>query len=321
MADASNRPARRFHRGCALWLAGEFVASLVGLALAFFVVQANAPGWVFPLVFFGPPVLFTLIMAGIYLPPLLRDMREQARNAPSPESVAAVRDSTDLDASEIDVATTVPTLATEPGRVLAHSLPRADLSPGCKFGCTVGMTLFWNGIVSIFVFNLWKGWNVLGWFRWLYAAFLTPFVIVGLVLVVAVIVAAYKWFVSWFVGRVEVELSAHPLVPGGTARARVAQRGLVPLRGVMVSLVCTEEATYVAGTSTATDKHEVARHRLADPDDHPGGLPLEFEFTVPADAMHSFEAKNNRIKWTVLVTGRAMGLPFRDDYSAIVSPE
>ena len=132
---------------------------------------------------------------------------------------------------------------------------------------------------------------------------------------------AYKWIVSKFVGRVEVELSAHPLAPGGPVRVRVAQMGSVPLRRVMVDLVCTEEATYISGTSTATDKLQVARHALADSDDHPGGLPLEFDYTVPADAMHSFEAKNNKIKWIVRVAGRAMGLPYRDDYSVIVTAD
>ena len=54
--------------------------SLVGVGLAFLVVQANAPGWVFPLVFFAPPALFTVLFAAVFLPRVIREMREAARN-------------------------------------------------------------------------------------------------------------------------------------------------------------------------------------------------------------------------------------------------
>jgi hypothetical protein len=330
MADDAPKPISHHRTGCRVWVTGVFVAGFIGFVLAFFVMQANAPGWVFPLVFFGPPILFTLVCAAIYLPRFIREIREAARNAPSPESVAAKArgEGVAIDATPNailpeadDDAPAVPAVETAPGRVLAHNLPRADLSPGCQFGCAVLMALVWNGIVSVFVVNLVRGWNRIGGFKWLQVAFLVPFVIVGLVLIVAVLGAAYKWVVSWFVGQVEVEVSAHPLAPGAKVRVRVAQRGLVPLRWVTVSLVCIEEVTYVAGTSTSTEKKEVARHALADPDDHPGGLPLEFECAVPADTMHSFEAPNNKIKWTVRVTAHVLGLPFRDDYSVVISPE
>jgi hypothetical protein len=327
--DDAPKPISHHRAGCRVWVAGVFVAGFIGLGLAFFVMQANAPGWVVPLAFFGPPILFTLVCAAIYLPRFIREMREAARNAPSPESVAAkargegvaVGATPDTISSEADDAPAVPEVETAPGRVLAHGLPRADLSPGCQFGCAVFMAVFWNGIVSVFLVNLVRGWNRLGGFKWLVAAFLTPFVVVGLVLIAAVVGAAFKWVLSWFVGRVEVEVSAHPLVPGGKIRVRVAQQGLVALRRVAVSLVCTEEVTYVAGTSTSTETKEVGRHALADPDDHPGGLPLECDCKVPADVMHSFAAPNNKIKWTVRVTARVLGLPFRDDYSVVVSPE
>ena len=132
-----------------------------------------------------------------------------------------------------------------------------------------------------------------------------------------------RWFASQLVGRVEVELSGHPLAPGVAVRLHVAQAGLVPLAGVVVALICTEEATYVAGTSKSSAKKEVAKHALAEAESNPdgAGLPLSANFAVPAEAMHSFEAPNNKINWTIRVTGRVLGLlSFSDDYGVTVAP-
>jgi hypothetical protein len=207
--------------------------------------------------------------------------------------------------------------------VLAHRLPRAGLAPGCQFGCAVGGAAFWNGIVGVFVYQLFDQWNRGRGFQWLQALFLIPFVAVGLLLFLVVLAAAVKWLVSGLVGRVEVEVSAHPLAPGARVRFRVAQTGLFPVARVSVRLVCTETATYVAGTSKSTANREVALHDVSTPEANPdaGGLPLDAEFTVPADAMHSFDAPNNKINWTVRVTGRVLGLlPFSDQYTFTMAP-
>jgi hypothetical protein len=124
-------------------------------------------------------------------------------------------------------------------------------------------------------------------------------------------------------GTVDVELSAHPLAPGMRAQLHVAQSGPFSLGRVTVALVCAEEASYVAGTSKSTARNEVVNLTVADPEQSPdgGGVPLTAEFTVPAGVMHSFEAPNNKIVWTVSVTGRVLGLfPYSEDYGVTVSP-
>src|SRR5437763_431363 len=205
-----------------------------------------------------------------------------------------------------DDTPTVVVVPTSPGTVLAHRLHRAGLSPGCQLGCAVAFAAIWNGIVGVFEWRLVAQWNQGGAFRWRDALFLIPFVIVGLLLIVFVLAAAVHWFVSRLAGRVDVELSAHPVAPGAAVRVRVAQRGLAPLRRVSVAFVCTEQATYVAGTSKSTAKREVAEHPVRDPEADPdgGGLPLEAEFAAPADAMHTFVAPNHQIAWTVRGAGR-----------------
>jgi hypothetical protein len=117
-----------------------------------------------------------------------------------------------------------------------------------------------------------------------------------------------------------VEVSDHPLVPGRRYELAVAQRGPTRLGGVRVELVCEEVATYQAGTSQSTARRVVARHPLpADRDT--GGPPLSFALDVPPGGMHSFEAKNNKIRWLIRVSGRVFGvLPYTGDFATVVRP-
>jgi hypothetical protein len=327
--DTMPPPAGRPRRGCGWFAAGFLVAGFLGVVLAFVAFRANAPMWVAPVAFLAPQILYSFVAAALFFPRVMREMREAARNAPSPERVAAAARGRGVEVGTKiippagpDDTPTVPVVPTHPGRTLPFRLERADVPASCQFGCAVLAAVFWNGIVSVFVFQLAKRWNRGGVFRWFEAAFLVPFALVGLALVGFVVYAGYKLFVSALVGRVVVELDEHPLVPGGAGHIRIAQTGLFPLARVRTWLVCTEEASYMAGTTKSTAREEVGRHPVADPDqDIDGGrLPLEAGFRVPADAMHSFAAPNNAIKWTVMVTGRVLGLPFSDVYEVGVTP-
>lgn len=319
-----------------LFLAGFLITGLIGLALALVAFQNQAPLWVGLIAFFAPPALYFLVSTSVFFARITRQAREEARNAPSPESVAAAAGGEGVEAGaepELDTCTqrddtpTVLGVETTPGKVLTHRLARSGLAPGCEFGCAVGIAVFWNAIVGFFLYKQFAAWNAVGggffggW-RWLSAVFLIPFVIIGLAMIGYALYAGLRWIVAGLVGSVEVELSAHPLTPGGPARVHVSQRGMFPLARVFVRLVCTEEATYVAGTSKSSAKKEVVTHTMADPDQNPdGGLPLEAAFTVPTHAMHSFAAPNNQINWTVRVSGRVLGLPFTDDYGVTVAPD
>jgi hypothetical protein len=332
MADDPTPPSRQLRRGCGVWFAAVFFSVFIGIGLLALAMQANAPFGLAAAALFGPSTLVAILGGAIMIPRLVREFREYRRNIPSPESVAAAAAGAGVEAAPLhDIPDHAPPLAampavpevpTAPGLVLSHRLERADMTPACQFGCAVFAALFWNGIVSIFLWRLIADWNKMGGFKWFNAAFLVPFVLVGIVLILAVLGSALKWFVSSLIGRIEVEVSTHPLVPSGSSRIHVAQRGPVPLKRVELRLICTEAATYIAGTSTATATKEVVRHLIADPDENPtGGLPLEIDFTVPADAMHSFEASNNKIIWTLRVTARFFGFALRDDYRlAVVAP-
>jgi len=112
---------------------------------------------------------------------------------------------------------------------------------------------------------------------------------------------------------VRVELDRHPLVPGEAFAGTVLFKRPRPLERLVVALVCDEEVRYRQGTDTRTEEHrvhdEVLLERGAAMDD--GGVPgpagavavprVDFEAALPADAMHSFEAQHNELRWAIEV--------------------
>jgi hypothetical protein len=136
--------------------------------------------------------------------------------------------------------------------------------------------------------------------------------------VVAVLLLGFAYrnggrvFAVVFGGRVAVEVDAHPFAPGGTYRGRVELSGRVS--GAVVELACEEVATYQAGTTESTARHVAARVPV-------DGTPADFTVTVPAGAMHSFAAANNKLTWSVRVTGRVLGvLPYAEAFEVVVTP-
>jgi hypothetical protein len=211
---------------------------------------------------------------------------------------------------------------THPGKMLPHQLQPAGLSLGCQFGCILGFALFWNGIVGGIVFKMVNKWNG-GGFRSA-DLLIIPHVIVGLMLIGVVLLAGSKWLTASLVGRVNVELSAHPLAPAEEFRVHVAQKGLCSLAHVALWLVCTEEAAYPGRKgSRRTETQEVAKYPISNLDQIPddSSLPITVESRIPDGAMHSFTAPNNEINWTIRVEGVVLGfLPFATDYRLSVAP-
>ncbi|HYH63934.1 MAG TPA: hypothetical protein VD866_04480 [Urbifossiella sp.] len=271
--------------------------------------------------FFAPGVLFSFF-AWPYLKSLPERMK---RAAPSPEKAAVLapppppRTELTRTPTDPDAFPTVPADPTFPGRTLARRLPPADLSAGCACVGVLAVALFWNGIVSVFVWQAVAAW-LRGNPEWFLMVFLIPFVLIGLVLVFVGIVAAGAWLIAMLTGVVTVEVDAHPFEPGGTYRGRVAQTGLCRLRKVGVALVCTESATYQSGTTESTANCEAANELAELPEPLPAA-PTDFTLTVPAGAMHSFAAKKNKVSWKVSVWGRVLGvLPYGRVFEVVVRP-
>lgn len=182
---------------------------------------------------------------------------------------------------------------------------KPQVGPVGKVGGSLFFALFWNGIVSIFVWQAWKGWEQ-GNPDWFLTIFLVPFVLVGL---------ASFGFVGHFLlalANPRPRLTLTPGQPrlGGELRLewRFAGRSS-RLASLRIFLEGREEATYQRGTDTITEREVFATFDLANTQNDweiPQGA---IELTVPSDSMHSFEADANKIIWEIKVEGEIARWP------------
>jgi len=172
-------------------------------------------------------------------------------------------------------------------------------SPFAKFIGVVIFALIWNGIISVFIFQVVSGFRH-GRPEWFLTFFMIPFVLVG---IGALLFVVYQ-FLAIFNPRPRLELSFRTIPLGGAAELGWTFLGRVERMAEMtLTLRGIEQATYRRGTKTHTDKHtfyEVELHKAADPNDIARG---QIGFVIPSETMHSFEAGNNKIIWSLDVHG------------------
>ena len=182
---------------------------------------------------------------------------------------------------------------------------KPQLSPVGKVAGTLFFALFWNGIVSIFVWQAWKGWQA-GHPDWFLTIFIIPFVLVGMASFV-------------FVGHFTLAL-ANP-------RPRVTMQGGEPCLGddfriewmftgrssrlshLRISLEGREEATYRRGTDTVTEREVFATITLVDTANGweiPRGSAA---VPIPDDTMHTFTGPSNKVVWEIKVAGEIQRWP------------
>ena len=212
--------------------------------------------------------------------------------------------------------------STDPGPV--------TLRPGkSRLGNLAGLIFFatfWNGIVSVFVTQLVRGY-LKGDPDACLTVFLIPFVLIGLFL----IGAAVRQFLILFAPTVAIELGRRSIPLGGSTdlRWRVLGRS-DSIKRIRITLLGKEKATYRRGTDTTTDTHTFYEKDL----DGSGGdndrafdtLPLVREsgdcvLAIPTDTMHSFNADNNKIVWKLVVRAEIARWPDpKDEYTITVLP-
>jgi hypothetical protein len=195
---------------------------------------------------------------------------------------------------------------------------KPNSSRPAKFIGMVLIALFWNGIVSVFLFHLWGKWNRGGGIEWFLAIFLIPFVLIG----IAFILGVFSYFMGLFAPRTTITASGVELAPGGTLElAWQTGGGVVQMQRLHIFLEAREEATYRRGTDTYTDRSTFYKNTLADVT--AGAIARgNVSFAVPRGLMHSFEAPNNKIIWTLKVQGDIPLWPNVDDeYKLVILPE
>ncbi len=180
------------------------------------------------------------------------------------------------------------------------------------FGKLVGslfFALFWNGIVSVFVWQAWKSWER-GQPDWFLTVFLVPFVLVGLASIA-------------FVGHFTLALAnPRPRLTVDSAAPSLGDRlgidwqlsGRVSrIRRLRIVLEGREEATYRRGTDTHTDREVFASHVLVDTVNDWEISRGSASLVIPDDTMHSFEAPANKIVWELKVAGEIARWPDVDE--------
>jgi hypothetical protein len=179
-------------------------------------------------------------------------------------------------------------------------------------------TIFWNGIVSIFLVQLVRDWQR-GNFQLLLALFLTPFVLVGLVLLGVVVYS----FLGLFNPRPEVTFEQSTVRLGEAIEMKWQFRGSTgSLRGLKIVLHGIEQATYRRGTTTTTDTATFLETKLLEMHDPLDIASGEVRIEVPAGSMHTFEGPSNKILWSVKLHGEVAWWPDVDAaYPLVVLPQ
>ncbi|HEX6861974.1 MAG TPA: DUF3592 domain-containing protein [Thermoanaerobaculia bacterium] len=213
---------------------------------------------------------------------------------------------------KVSVAGAAPVVAS-PGPV--------ELKPtATPMGKFIGLTLvalFWNGIVSVFVWQAVQGWRT-GNPDGCLTAFISIFVVIGLL----IIFGALRQFLVLFNPRVRLTLSSGSLRIGEPAYLQWNIAGSASrVKRLAMVLEGREEARYRRGTDTYTDRSVFATVPIVDTA-HSFEIPAgSASFSVPQGTLPSFSATNNKIIWQLKVTCDIPGWPdSEDDYEIAVRP-
>lgn len=176
---------------------------------------------------------------------------------------------------------------------------------------------FWNGIVGVFVYQAVQS-HMRGDPEWFLTIFMVPFVLVGVFTIGLVI----HQLLALLNPRVVLTVSSATVTPGEELEVAWDLVGRVSkVRRLRITFEGREEATYTRGTNTVTDKHTFATFDIADTDDPVAIDTGRSVLTLPRGTVHSFEASNNKIKWTIKVHGTIKLWPdIESEYAIVVRP-
>ena len=222
------------------------------------------------------------------------------------------------DGSTVSVAPAVSPFGVEiPADASSPAELKPQATPVAKFFGMLVLALFWNGIVSVFAWQVYKGWRT-GDPDGCLTAFLTPFLLIGL----ALIYGFFRQFLVLFNPRPHLTLSPRSPVAGETAWLQWRLSGRAAgVKRLKITLEGREEATYRRGTDTHTDRHTFASVLVIDTTEPYEMASGSSAVLLPADAVPSFKATHNKIMWTLKVVAEIPGWPDSDDdFEILVRP-
>lgn len=192
---------------------------------------------------------------------------------------------------------------------------KSSIGPVGRFLGTLLFAGVWNGIISVFVVTVFKGFRA-GEKPWFMALFMVPFVLIG---IGALLGVAYT-FLALFNPRPVMTLTPPAIPLGGAGRLTWTFTGNAGrIAKLTVVLEGREEAQYRQGTDTHTARSVFFRVKLAEGDRYGGVRRGSVAVTIPAEgAVPSFKARSNAIIWEIKLKGEiarwpdvAESFPFR----------
>lgn len=215
-------------------------------------------------------------------------------------------------------ATWLPAGPSRAGATAAFATGPVALRPkATPFGKLVGIILvaaFWNGIVSVFVWQAVREWRA-GNPNWFLMLFLVPFLLIGLLMIVGIV---YQ-FLALFNPRPYLTVGSSSLNLGGETSLNWKFTGLVGrIDRLRIFLEGREEATYRRGTTSYTDREVFATIPIADTSGSVNVSAGSATIRVPEGTMHSFDAPHNKIVWRLKVKGEIRSWPDVDEELDVV---
>lgn len=166
-----------------------------------------------------------------------------------------------------------------------------------KFVATSFFAIVWNGVVAVSLWAMFLKDEPLPAFSFL---FMAPFVLVGIGCIGYVVYS----FLAIFNPRPQLRLNPGALPLGTSAELEWIIIGPVDrIKHLGFWLEAREEAQYRQGTRTVTASSLFEKILLFETDQASAMRVGKTQLTVPEFTMHSFEAPNNKIKWTLKVHG------------------
>ena len=211
-------------------------------------------------------------------------------------------------------------LINSPGTVLRFRLPTS----GTEGWTLIGLGLFamlWNTVLIVLAIT--AGADLIGGrVDWLLVVLLGPFAAVG---VTGIVLFIRQLVLTSAVGTTQLEISEHPLRPGGNYEVHLAQAGSGTFRELSITLELEEQATFRQGTDTRTERLVCWRSAVESWRNIQVAPGTCFEaranLSVPARAMHSFASEHNSVSWRVVIRGRPARWPaFSRCFPVVVHP-
>ncbi len=173
-------------------------------------------------------------------------------------------------------------------------------SPTTKVIGTLVFAILWNGIVSLFVFGDFTSSFGESWFAVVPILFLTPFVLIG----IGLIGLFFYMVLAWFNPRPSLTLANGHLTPGQTTTLSWQFNGSAGrLTKLTIELRGSEEVRYRRGTDTKTETHVFYSQRLVTAEHFSVIHRGQVEMNIPEGTMPTFDANNNDIKWSLVISG------------------